>query len=53
MNCCLGSDGAVLVASSLIPPSVAFSGTIVGVWVFSDTPGKKPGLSEEKEGVAA
>lgn len=49
----MGSDGAVLVGSSMIPPSVAFSGATVGVWVFSGTPGEKSNLSEEEEGVAA
>lgn len=49
----MGSDGAVLVGSSMISPSVAFSGATVGVLVFSDTPGEKSGPSEEKESVAA
>lgn len=53
MNCCMGSDGAVLVGNSTIPPSVAFPGATVGVWVFSDTPGEKSDLSEEEGGVAA
>lgn len=48
----MGSDGAVLVGSSMIPPSVAFSGATVGVWVFSDTPGEKSDLTEEEEGEA-
>lgn len=53
VNCCMGSDGAVLVGSSMIPPSVAFSGATVGVWVFSDTPGEKSDLTEEEEREAA
>lgn len=53
VNCCMGSDGTVLVGSSMVPPSVTFSGAIVGVWVFSATPGETSSLSEEGEGVAA
>lgn len=53
VNCCMGSDGTVLVESSMVPPSVTFSGAIVGVWVFSATTGETSSLSEEGEGVAA
>lgn len=53
VKCCMGSDGTVLVGNNVIPPSVAFSRAIVGVWIFSDTPGEKSSLSADGEGVEA